>query len=133
MARRTFELSESELRFRQLAENINEVFWVGSPDWRQVFYVSPAYEREWGRKRSELYQNPMSWLDYVHEDDQLKVAEDIKVKASGNLSTPDFPEYRMIFGDGSVHSVLARAYPIRDDIPVMLEDEARQLTADEES
>ena len=24
------------------------------------------------------------------------------------------------------------AYPIRDDIPVMLEDEARQLTADEE-
>jgi len=23
------------------------------------------------------------------------------------------------------------AYPIRDDIPVMLEDEARQLTADE--
>jgi len=24
------------------------------------------------------------------------------------------------------------AYPIRDDIPVMLEDEARQLTAEEE-
>lgn len=24
------------------------------------------------------------------------------------------------------------AYPIRDDIPVMLEDEARQLSADEE-
>lgn len=24
------------------------------------------------------------------------------------------------------------AYPIRDDIPVMLEEEARQLTADEE-
>lgn len=24
------------------------------------------------------------------------------------------------------------AYPIRDDIPVMLEDEARKLTADEE-
>jgi PAS domain-containing protein len=30
-------LMESEERFRQLAENIEEVFWVVSPDWNEVY------------------------------------------------------------------------------------------------
>ena len=34
--------------------------------------------------------------------------------------------------DGLVCNACQLKYPIRDDIPVMLEDEARQLAADEE-
>ncbi len=49
---------ESEERFRQLAENITEVFWLGSPDWKEVYYVSPAYEKKWGLNAGELYRNP---------------------------------------------------------------------------
>lgn len=40
-------LRQSEQRFRQLAENINEVFWIASPTNDQFFYVSPAYEAIW--------------------------------------------------------------------------------------
>ena len=61
--RRTAELSESKERFRQLAENIKDVFWVGSPDWRQVFYVSPAYQTIWGMPAEHVYAEPLSWLE----------------------------------------------------------------------
>jgi PAS domain-containing protein len=41
-------LQESEERFRQLAENINQVFWLTTPDHQEILYVSPAYEEIWG-------------------------------------------------------------------------------------
>ena len=41
-------LQESEARFRQLAENIDAVFWIREMSTNQVSYVSPAYERLWG-------------------------------------------------------------------------------------
>ena len=47
---------ESEERFRQLAENIQEVFWMNDPATNQVLYVSPAYERIWGRTCASLYR-----------------------------------------------------------------------------
>ena len=42
-------LAESERRFRQLAENINEVFWMADPQITEILYISPAYEQVWGR------------------------------------------------------------------------------------
>lgn len=40
-------LRESEERFRQLAEHIDAVFWLTSPDKSEVLYVSPAFEAIW--------------------------------------------------------------------------------------
>src|SRR5262249_39963914 len=42
-------LRESEEQFRQIAETIDEVFWSTSPDKNRMIYVSPAYEKIWGR------------------------------------------------------------------------------------
>ncbi|MCH8919184.1 MAG: hypothetical protein IIA23_00550, partial [Chloroflexi bacterium] len=42
-------LRESEKRFRLLAENIDEVFWLLDPMDYHVLYVSPAYEERWQR------------------------------------------------------------------------------------
>ena len=66
-------LAESEERFRQLAENINEVFWMTDPQTTQLLYISPAYERVWGRSCQSLYENPRSFLDAVHPDDRERV------------------------------------------------------------
>jgi CheY-like chemotaxis protein len=49
------ELRESEEKFRQLAENINEIFWMIAPSSRQMLYISPAYEKIWGRSCDSLY------------------------------------------------------------------------------
>ena len=49
------------VRFRQLAESIDEVFWITNADKSTMLYVSPAYERIWGRTCDELYRSPTAW------------------------------------------------------------------------
>ena len=46
---------ESEERFRQLADNINDVFWILELEGPKIVYVSPAYESLWGRTCQSLY------------------------------------------------------------------------------
>ena len=48
------ELRQSEERFRQIAENIREVFWITEPPDNKLIYISPAYEEVWGRTCSSL-------------------------------------------------------------------------------
>ena len=45
---------ESEERFRQLAENMEQVFWIDTPALDNCLYVSPAYEKVWGRSVESL-------------------------------------------------------------------------------
>jgi PAS domain S-box-containing protein len=107
-------LQENEERFRQITETIQEVFWLGTPDWSQVLYISPAYEAVWGRSCESLYANPRSWLDAVVEEDRQKVVADINSRSTGLPTAPEFPEYRIVRPDGSIRWVLARSFPIRD-------------------
>ncbi len=62
-------LQTSEEKFRQLAENIHEVFWMIDPAAREMLYVSPAYEQVWGRSCESVYRNPLAWTDAIHPDD----------------------------------------------------------------
>ena len=36
-------------------------------------YISPGYERVWGRKCEELYREPRSWVAAVHPADREEV------------------------------------------------------------
>ena len=56
-------LRVSEERFRQLADNSQEVFWMTDAARSQMLYVSPAYETIWGRSCASLYDAPRSWFD----------------------------------------------------------------------
>ena len=107
-------LEENEERFRQLTENIQEVFWLGTPDWGQVLYISPAYESLWGRSRESLYEEPRAWLDAVVEEDRQAIIDKINTILADPTTPAEFPEYRILRPDGSVRWVLARAFPIRD-------------------
>jgi PAS domain S-box-containing protein len=105
-------LAESEQRFRQLAENINEVFWMANPQTTEVLYVSPAYERVWGRSCQSLYEQPRSFLDAIHPDDREDVLYTVLEKQSRGEATDK--EYRVVRPDGSVRWVRDRAFPVRD-------------------
>jgi PAS domain S-box-containing protein len=113
MAERHFleELQESEKRFRQLAENIDEVFWLTDPNTSQVIYISPAYERIWGRSRESLYSNPPSFIEAIHTDDRERVMAARPQAIQGSYNQ----EYRIIRPDGTIRWVWARAFPIRDE------------------
>ena len=63
------DLQASQEKFRQLAENIREVFWMSTPAADKILYVSPAYEEVWGRTRESVYGDPMSWAAAIHPDD----------------------------------------------------------------
>ncbi len=108
------DLLKSESRFRQLAENIEDVFWVGSPDWMQVFYVSPAYKKVWGHNVEDLYENAQAWINAVHPDDQAQVIADIPDDPNSIIDVVDFKDYRIRRADGKLLWIKARAYPVRD-------------------
>ena len=104
-------LRESEKKFRQLAENISEVFWVTNSSMHDVLYVSPAYEKIWGRTCESLYASPRQWLEVIHPADQervLKAAADFAVSGIYDV------EFRIIRPDQSVRWVHDRGFPVRD-------------------
>jgi two-component system cell cycle sensor histidine kinase/response regulator CckA len=103
-------LRESEQRFRLLAENINEVFWLTDPAKTRMIYVSPAYERIWGRSCEDLYRTPANWLDAVHPDDRERVTAAAATQQHGG----DYAEtYRIRRPDGAVRWIHDRAFPVR--------------------
>jgi len=107
-------LRESEERFRLLAENIQEVFWIASPDWSKVSYVSPAYERVWGRSRAGLYENPISWLDAVLEKDREPLLAAMCSTINSRQDQIMLPDYRIVRPEGTLRWIRSHAYPIRD-------------------
>jgi two-component system CheB/CheR fusion protein len=109
-------LEESEQRFRQLAENINEVFWMVDPRHSQMLYISPAYEQVWGRSCRSLYEQPNSFLDAVHSDDRARVTAGMERQGRGE---PMDVEYRITRPDGTVRWVRDRSFPVKDAAGVL--------------
>ncbi len=105
-------LAESEERFRQLAENVNEIFWMTDPQTTQLLYISPAFERVWGRPCQTLYENPRSFMDAVHPDDRERVR--IAVLENQSRGEQTDKEYRVVRPDGSIRWVRDRAFPVRN-------------------
>ncbi|HSI85715.1 MAG: response regulator [Candidatus Methylacidiphilales bacterium] len=105
-------LRESEERFRQVVENIQEVFWMTDPATGKLLFISSVYERVWGRKRADLYADPEVWVRSVHPDDRERIQRAMLLKLrAGALSE----EYRIVRPDGTVRRILARAFPVYDD------------------
>ena len=105
------DLRESESRFRQLAENIRDVFWSADLKSKQLLYINPAYEKMWGRPCETLYHNPDDWLNAVHPEDRLRVEQGMSQKY---LNGEYDQEYRILLPDGSLRWIHSRAFPIRD-------------------
>ena len=102
---------ESEQWFRQLTENIDDIFWLKLPDRPHFLYISAAYETVFGRSCQSLYDAPDSWFDAIHEDDRERVAQSLPQQALGGWDQ----EYRVVRPDGSLRWLRARAYPVRDE------------------
>ena len=92
-------LRESEERFRQMAENIKEVFWMTDPRSAHIIYISPAYESIWQRPIETLYENPNNWIENVHEDDIEIFTENWEKHIQGY---PTYEEFRILLPDGSI-------------------------------
>ena len=104
-------MRESELRFRQLAENINEVFFLLDTKTGATLYISPAYSRIWQRSVDSMYANPNVWMDAVHPEDKAATA-DVYARTSSLGSFGH--EFRILRPDGTLRWIKARGFPIHD-------------------
>src|SRR6266481_975596 len=104
-------LRASEERFRELAETIQEVFWVTDPAKNRMLYISPAYEKIWGRTCQSLYAEPRSWLEAIHPDDRQRVLRSATTQQASGVYDE---EYRIVRPDGQERWIRDRAFPVRN-------------------
>lgn len=104
-------LHASERRFREMAENIREVFWSASANGRHLLYASPAYEQVWQRPLTDLSANPEAWLDAVAPSDRDAVLLARAELAQGRAVNH---EYRVTLPDGGVRWIEEHGYPVLD-------------------
>ena len=111
-----YELKSSEEKFRQMTENIQEVFWIIDPKMSQLLYISPAYQKVWGCSRESLFDNPRSWIESIHPEDRKQVVDTIfrtphEVQPNGKSGI----EYRIKRPDGSIRWIWGKAIPLKDE------------------
>ncbi len=112
--RRLGELAEHERDdvFHQFAANISDVFWIRSPDMKKVQYLSPAFERIWGRTVDSLLADPSLWSSFILPADRERVVAEFAA-LTGDKRELDI-EYRIVRPDESIRWVHVRGFQIRD-------------------
>ena len=108
VSRRTEQLAASEKKFRQLAENIREVFWVMEVRQGCFSYVSPSFQTLWNITPNDVLNNAALWLRPVHPDDRQAVKDYHRKLQDAGLADL---EYRLVMSD-SIHWVWDRGFPI---------------------
>jgi PAS domain S-box-containing protein len=103
-------LKESDERFRQMADSIDQIFWMLDVGTNRILYVSPAFERVWGRK-PEVLSDRSGLLETVHPDDRTRVGEYLKKSSTEACKET----YRIVRPDGAVRWILDRAFPVFDN------------------
>ena len=108
-AKTAFEDSERE--FHQMADNIQEIFWVIDAQTKKATFVNPAYETITGRSCRSLLENPSSYEDVIHPDDRVPILAKLNEAArSGSFDE----RFRIVKPDGEIRWVWVRGFPRRD-------------------
>ena len=97
--------------FREMAEHIQEIFWIIDPRTKRATFVNPAYEDITGRSCQSLLEEPSSYEKAIHPDDRPHVLMELDQAAR----TGHFDErFRIVRPDGEVRWVWVRRSPRRD-------------------
>jgi PAS domain S-box-containing protein len=67
-------LKKSEEKLRHLTENIQAVFWLKEGE--EISYISPAYERIWGRSMEEFTRHD-SFMDALVPEDVDRIRQGV--------------------------------------------------------
>lgn len=108
-------LRESEERFRQLAENTDDIFWLTEVgNLRKIAYVSPAFKPIPEAGQDSLLIGSGIFDRQVHDHDRDRVHHAYEEFLLGNK---DYDvEYRIRRPDGSIRWIWDRAFPVRDEL-----------------
>ncbi|NBA98274.1 sensor domain-containing diguanylate cyclase [Pseudomonas sp. R5(2019)] len=93
-------LSEREQLFSSLLVSVNAVLWAFDWESQKMLYVSPAYERIFGRSVGLVLADYNEWRDSIYPDD-LEYAERSLAQVLTQGAVED-REYRIISADGEI-------------------------------
>ena len=102
-------LEESERKYRDLVENINEVIYTLDLD-GVLTYVSPSVESLLGFPPSEAIGHP--WQEFVHSEDLARSGEALQATLSGQRAGS---EYRAVTRSGDLRWVQTSSRPVVRD------------------
>lgn len=103
-------LRQSETRFRELAENIREAFWIFDWPGKKLLYASPVYEEVWGRPLNHLLQDSQAWAQSVHPDDLAYARESFRKIVQRGGGEPR--EYRIVRPDNTIRWISDRGFAV---------------------
>jgi len=104
-------LGKSEERFQQMAENIQEIFWMMDPKTKEATYVSPAFERICEIPLESIYSDPTSYRELIHPADRQRVLCALEKLESTNGFDEEF---RIVCHSGTVKWLRAIGYQAKD-------------------
>jgi PAS domain S-box-containing protein len=104
-------LLASEERFRQMADNIHEVFWMIDAATKKMLFANAAYETITARPLSTLKTDPLSYEEIIHCEDRKHVL----FKLEQATRTGRFDErFRIVLPNGEPRWLWVRGFPLRD-------------------
>ena len=115
-------LRESEARFRQLAENIEAVFWLIDVESDDYLYVSPAYDIIWQRSHLDLIEKGSdAFVTTLHPEDRDWAMQGFSDWLMSVREAPISPtetaykiEHRIVRPSGEVRSVQSHFFAVRN-------------------
>ncbi|WP_136717065.1 PAS domain S-box protein [Halorientalis salina] len=109
------ELSESEQRFRQIADSVHEIIWMADATGEELLYLSPGFEEVTGRTKAEFGDELWAYVDTAHPDDRTELRAWLSTVFDHEDCDDSYHiEYRIRRPDGEVRWVEADAYPVRE-------------------
>lgn len=105
------QLQESEQRFQEIAENVDEIFWIHSAEPFQLLYVNAAFERVWNTTFPQSHEDAALFMESFLQEDRVAVwafIEQYKAGIAGELY------YRLQVIDKPLRWLLIRTFVIRN-------------------
>ena len=107
-------LRQNEELMRQMADAIQDVFYLSDARTNEILYINPAFDKIWGIPRHQIQSRPRGWIEVVHPDDRDRVLKELLDWKPEGASPHWDNEFRIVKPDGSVRWIWIRSFPIRD-------------------
>jgi len=130
--------AESEERFRLMADNVADVFWLVDFQTRQLIYLSPGFGPMWGRDVDGRIPTPQEFAAWIHPDDRDNVFEAM-TRYIENPGSHGELEYRVVLPDGTARWLQDRPRPVVDGdgrqryLTGVIRDVTRQKQAEQDA
>lgn len=104
------QLHINEEKFRQLAENTHDAFWLA--DKEMLLYMNPPFEKMWASNAADVLKNPSIIEKWIHPEDKQFFKPLLDLTMIDHM--PHVEQFRIIKSDGEVRWIWSRRFPVFD-------------------